>query len=181
MINTILYTLFGAALGILGWAEFVQWEVRRNADLIKANGAADDLKHGFHARRTWIRFWWWLGCTVTGCLPPLLWGGVRGDGLALLFAGLGILLAGYFMRTFNPQLNVAMGLDYKARFYVSPSPTAARWPDQYVWQRLRQSEAEPTQENANFILQHYLNIVLGLSILLFLALAAGAVVVASRG
>jgi len=152
---------------ILLWARFTSWEVGVNADMIKADGSADTLKGGFHARRTWLRFWFWLA--LTGVPAAVAW--VRFDWLAglLSFAALGLLLGCYFARTFNPLLNVAMGLAYKARFYASPSPTAARWPDQYVWRQLRASNAEPTQENANAILQGYLNGLLVFGIVVELA------------
>lgn len=158
-----LWLLVIHAAALLLWSRFVTWEVGVNADMIKADGSADSLKDGFHQRRTWLRFWFWLALAA---LPAAVaW--VRFDLLAGLlgFAAFGFLLGTYFARTFNPLLNVAMGLSYKARFYASPSPTAARWPDQYVWRQLRESKAEPTQENANAILQGYLNLLLGVGIL----------------
>lgn len=159
-----------AALAVFAWFT-IEYEVPKNAHLILANGSANDLKAGFHARRTWVRFWWWLACCALGCLPPLLWGGV-GSGVGFSFAALGILLAGFFLRTFGPLLNVALSLDYKKRFYASPQSDS--FPDAYVWREVRsnfpgQSDAE-LQENANTINQAFLNIVFGGCFLLYVAL-----------
>lgn len=117
------------ALLVAAFLAWVFWllprEVFLNADMIKADGAADSLKEGFHARRTWVRFWQWLGCTAAGSLPPLLWG-APWQVVALNFAGLGLGLAGFFAAAFTPALNVARGLD---KYYVSFASRAASWPD----------------------------------------------------
>lgn len=114
------------------WQRFTRHEVAVNAEMIRANGSADDLRKGFHQRRGWVRFWPWLGLSVGASLPGLYnsyWV------FALSFLSLGILLAGYFARFFTPLLNLAMGLDYKPEFYASPD--SASWPDAAVWKQTR--------------------------------------------
>jgi len=113
------------------WQRFTRHEVAVNAEMITANGSADDLRAGFHQRRTWVRFWPWLGLSVAGALP--LWGHWPAAGLG--FVSLGILLTGFFARYFTPWLNVAMKLDYKPEFYASPD--SASWPDAAIWKELR--------------------------------------------
>jgi hypothetical protein len=157
------------ALAVFAWFT-IEHEVPLNAHLILANGSADDLKAGFHARRTWVRFWWWLACCVGGSLPPLLWGGVVGVGFS--FAALGILLAGFFLRTFGPLLNVTLRLDYKQRFYASPA--SGSFPDAYVWRQVREqfpnrADAE-LQQHANSINHAFLNMVFVGCLVLYVAL-----------
>lgn len=158
-----------AALAVFAWFT-IEHEVPLNAHMILTNGSADDLKAGFHARRTWVRFWWWLACSVGGSLTPLLWGGVAGVGYS--FAALGIVLAGFFLRTFGPLLNVTLSLDYKQRFYASPQ--SASFPDAYVWHHVREnSPGRPDatlQQQANAVNQVFLNIVFVGCLLLYLAL-----------
>jgi len=126
MLLSLIPLLSLLAVAFLAWAFWLlPREVFLNAELIKADGAADSLKEGFHARRTWIRFWQWLGCTAAGSLPALLWG-TPWPVVALTFLGLGILLAGFFAAAFTPALNVARGLD---KWYVSFADRAASWPD----------------------------------------------------
>jgi len=124
-----MFYLLIILLILAAWLAWALWllprEVFLNADLIQADGAADSLKEGFHARRTVIRFWQWLGCTAAGSLPPLLWG-APWPVVALNFAGLGLGLAGFFAAAFTPALNVARGKD---KWYVSFAPRAAAWPD----------------------------------------------------
>lgn len=158
-----------AALAVFAWFT-IEYEVPKNAHLILANGSADDLKAGFHARRTWVRFWWWLACCALGCLPPLLWG--DGHGIGFSFAALGLLLAGFFLRTFGPLLNVALSLDYKKRFYASSQSDS--FPDSYVWRQVREKfPSRPDvelQEHANTVNQAFLNMVFIGCLVLYLAL-----------
>jgi hypothetical protein len=158
-----------AALAVFAWFT-IEHEVPLNAQLILANGSANDLKAGFHARRTWVRFWWWLGCCVGGCLPPLLLG--WGHGVGYSFAALGIVLAGFFLRTFGPLLNVTLSLDYKKRFYASPQSDS--FPDAHVWRHVRDGfpgrPDNELQEQANTINHVFLNMVFGGCLLLYVAL-----------
>jgi hypothetical protein len=146
------------------WAVF--HEVPLNVRLILANGSADNLKAGFHQRRTWVRFWWWLGLTTAGSLAA------GGPDFILAFGGLGALLGAIFLRTFNPLLNVGLGLAYKERFYASP--VSASFPDAYVWRHVRKAfPAEldgALQARANFIHQFFLNMVLVGGVVLWVAL-----------
>ncbi|WP_354583301.1 hypothetical protein [Hymenobacter sp. UYCo722] len=50
-------------------------------------------------------------------------------------AGLLCAGAGLWTYRFNPLLNVARALPYVDRYYVSPDPRAARFPDRWLWQR----------------------------------------------
>jgi len=121
-----------AALALWLWHRFVRHEVAENAAMILANGSADDLRKGFHQRRSWIRFWPWLGLSVCAALPGL-WGNYWCFPFA--FAAVGLLLLGYFARWFTPWLNLAMKLDYKPEYYASPD--SASWPDAAVWVKVR--------------------------------------------
>jgi len=126
MLQSLLPLLALLAAAGLAWALWLlPREVFLNAAMIKADGANDSLKQGFHARRTWIRFWQWLACTALGSLPPLLWG-TPWVVVALDFLGLGLGLAGFFAAAFTPCLNAARGLD---KWYVSFASRAASWPD----------------------------------------------------
>jgi hypothetical protein len=158
-----------AALAVFAWFT-IEHEVPLNAHMILTNGSADDLKAGFHSRRTWVRFWWWLACCLGGSLPPLLGGVVAGVGYS--FAALGILLAGFFLRTFGPLLNVTLSLDYKQRFYASPQSDS--FPDAYVWRQVREGfPGRPDaqlQQHANTINHAFLNMTLGGCILLYIVL-----------
>jgi hypothetical protein len=151
----ILLILAHAAAYFL-WQRFTRHEVAVNVRDIEADGAADTLRKGYHARRTWVRFWPWLGLVAAGSFP-LLWG--PHVGLVLLSSlSLGILLAGFFARYFTPWLNVAMKLDYKPEFYASPD--SASWPDAAVWKQARQAvaglRADDRQDYANHLLKQLL-------------------------
>jgi hypothetical protein len=115
------------ALALVGWAFFVEWEIRANVALIKADGSQDSLHEEFHASRTWLRLRWWLGLSLAGVVLAGSW-----PAAGLSFAGLAQLLGGYFVRTFNPRLNVGRALAYVGRFYVSFAPRAALWPDRFL-------------------------------------------------
>jgi hypothetical protein len=128
------------AFTLLVWALFVRREVRVNAAMIVADGAADTLHQGFHRRRTSIRALAAGALGVVGSLPA--WGAWAIAGLSTL--ALLLLLAGYFIRTFNPALNRARGLDYVARFYVSPSQNAAAFPDRCIWRLAKNSNPGQT-------------------------------------
>lgn len=134
--------LLAHAATFLTWVFFVGREVRVNAAMIVADGAADTLHQGFHRRRTGIRALVAGTLVVVGSLPA--WGVWPAAGLSM--AALLVLLLGYFVRTFNPMLNRARGLDYVARFYVSPSQGAAAFPDQYIWRKV--VAANPGQPQA---------------------------------
>jgi hypothetical protein len=127
----ILLLAAGWLAAYLVFKRFTAREVKVNADAIKANGSADDLRAGFHQRRSWARFWPWLVLVLVGSLPCV------GSWPAYVssFTGLGILLAGYFARWFTPLLNLAMGLDYKPENYASPN--SASWPDALIWKAVR--------------------------------------------
>lgn len=128
------------AFTLLAWVLFVRREVRVNAAVIVANGAADTLHQDFHRHRTSIRVLTAGALVVIGSLPS--WGAWPIAGLSAL--ALLLLLAGYFMRMFNPALNRARGLNYVARFYVSPSQNAAAFPDRYIWRMVKNSNPGQT-------------------------------------
>jgi hypothetical protein len=120
---TILYVLAGHVVGFLLFWWFTLKEVAVNVQMIEKDGSANTLGAAFHMSRTKIRLREWLECTAIGVVPigfSFTW--LR---LALSFAALGLLLAGFFFRTFSPMLNHAMKLAYKSRFYVSFSTTAS--------------------------------------------------------
>ena len=156
-----------AALAVWAWFT-VYYETPLNVRQITGNGSADNLKAGWHQRRTWVRFWWWLACTVLGSV-------VAGwPGFVLSFGALGALLAGFFLRTFGPLLNHGLKLDYKSRFYASP--VSASFPDAYIWRETRQhwpgqSDAG-LQGRANLLNQWFLNLALLGCVLLYVALLA---------
>lgn len=129
------------------WGMFTRYEVAENAAAITANGSADDLRKGFHQRRTWLRFWPWLALSVAAALP--LWG--HWLALALAFLSLGILLAGFFARYFTPWLNVARGLpEFQA------SSDSASWPDAAVWKRFRAAPRSPWAATTPQVVVNYL-------------------------
>jgi hypothetical protein len=127
--------LLAHAFTLPAWALFVRREVRTNAAMVAADGAADTLPQGFYRRRTSIRALAAGALVVLGPLPARgAWPRASRSALALL-----LLLAGYCMRTLNPALNRARGFDYVARFYVSPSQNAAAFPDRYGWRTVKSS------------------------------------------
>jgi hypothetical protein len=129
LLALILLACHGGAFW--AWCYFTQREASLNAKDILANGSADDLRKGYHARRTWARFWPWLGLTVCGCIPVLIGGSM--SAFVVSYPSLGILLGAYFARFFTPALNLARG---KAEFYASPD--SASWPDAAAWKVIRQ-------------------------------------------
>lgn len=135
MIYLLIILLISAhAAAYFLWQRFTRYEVAVNVRDIEADGSADTLGKGYHARRTWVRFWAWLGLVAAGSFP-LLWG--PHFGLVLLsFLWLGILLAGFFARFFTPWLNVARGLP---EFHASGD--SASWPDAAAWKHARAAAA----------------------------------------
>lgn len=135
------------------WLWFiVRYEVPLNVRMINEDGSADTLWAGFHERRGWVRFWWWLALCTAGAAcawPHVGWA----------FAALGVLLAGVFFRTFGPLLSAGMKLAYKARFYASPRSKS--FPDALVWwwvRRRSQGVADALlQQKANEVNQALLN------------------------
>jgi len=168
--NNLPILLLSHAIALLVFAWFtIRYEAPLNVRMITDNGSADDLKRGFHQRRTWVRFWWWLACVALGS-TPLLWGG--GKGWVLPVGALGTLLAVFFLRTFGPLLNHGLKLDYKSRFYASPK--SASFPDAYVWRHVRQGfpneSDEALQGRANLVNQYWLNTCLVGGLVLYVAL-----------
>ncbi|GAC1372645.1 MAG: hypothetical protein NVS3B25_07330 [Hymenobacter sp.] len=106
------------------WALFVRYEIRRNAELIAANGAADTLHEAFHRARTTLRV------SVASLLAVAASAPLLGHWTAdLSYFGLLALFAGSFVRCFNPALSLARG---KAADYVSEDPHAAFF-DRFIW------------------------------------------------
>jgi hypothetical protein len=155
---------------LLAWVLFVRHEVRVNAAIILGDGAADTLHRGFHLRRTNIRALTAGVLVIVGSLPA--WGAWLLTGLTAV--ALLILLAGYFVRTFNPALNKVRGLDYVARFYVSPSQNAATFPDRYMWNKVKANNPDRTtpvlQYEANELNHRLLNPIFFTCLMLYTSL-----------
>lgn len=138
MFDWIIYSLLFLILAALSYWLYthkaVPAEVKLNADMITQNGAADDLRGGFHQRRSWARVWPALACclvpSLSFCLSNL-------PSLLLSFLAMAALLGGFFARYFTPWLNLAMKLDYKPEWYCSPD--SASWPDAAIWEKLRRA------------------------------------------
>ena len=127
----MLALLLAHAAALAAWHLFTRYEIRENHRLIEANGAKDDLKDAFHARRTRLRM-----AAASGLLlavaGALHWCGLPGRAVAASTAGLLGLLAGWFFYTFNPALSLLRG---KPAYYVSFAPDAAWLPDRLLARR----------------------------------------------
>lgn len=138
MFDWIIFSLLFMILASLScWLyarKIVPAEVKLNADMITANGAADDLRKGFHSRRSWARVWPALACCL---VPSLAFSLSNLPSLLLSFLAMAALLGGYFARYFTPWLNLALKLDYKPENYCSPD--SASWPDAAIWKKLRRA------------------------------------------
>ena len=159
------------AAAMVAWFFFVRWEVKRNAELIQANGAKDSLKEGFHALRLFYRIMAGLAIVFVASLP--LWH--HDKAMAASWAGLLLLFAGYFTRVFNPALNIARG---KAEFYASIEPRAALFPDRlavYVAKRCELEHGTPWAEYLPLAYEAILNIAAGLCAISYLGALAGAI------
>lgn len=160
--------------GLLLWRSFTIDEVEVNRVMIEADKSANTLANGFHERRTWIRFWHGLGCLVVGGVPAAAFAGWAAIGWSC--AALGVLLGGYFLRTFSPMLNAALKLAYKPRFYVSFSATAslldrvARWLASTKL-ALKLVKADTQERRASVVFQGLLNVSIVLTLVVYAGLA----------
>ncbi|MDJ0367370.1 hypothetical protein QMK33_19655 [Hymenobacter sp. H14-R3] len=132
------------------WRRFTASEVKLNDRDITANGAADDLRKGYHQRRGNVRALVAGGLVLVAGLPLA----PRGR-LPYLLASVGLLalLAGYFARYFTPLLNlarIAAGRTDLSEFYASPD--SASWPDAAAWK-----EARHGNNLAKYVQQSYAN------------------------
>jgi hypothetical protein len=134
MIYSILFVILASISYWLYTRKIVPAEVKLNADAIAANGAADDLRKGFHQRRSWARMWPALACCL---VPSLSFSLSNWISFLTSFLAMAALLGGFFARYFTPWLNVAMELDYKPEWYCSPD--SASWPDAAIWKKLRRA------------------------------------------
>jgi hypothetical protein len=159
-----------AALCIFGWF-IVYYEVPLNARMIIEDGSQDSLKAGFHARRTWVRLWWWLAVCAGGSVAAAF---ISWPVAFMSFGMLGVLLDAVFLRTFNPLLNAALKLDYKRRFYASP--VSVSFPDKQVWAYVRKQHPDvpdsELQATANSINQLFLNAALTAGLLFYVGVWA---------
>lgn len=113
------------AAALVAWLFATKWEVKRNAALIAADGAANSLHEGFHRVRSLYRLTVVLLIATTASLP--LW--PRALPMAASAAGLLLLFGGYFLRVFNPALSIARGLPAD---YVSAAHGSAYF-DRFIW------------------------------------------------
>jgi hypothetical protein len=131
MIYSILFVILAIISYRLYTRKIVPAEVKLNADAIAANGSADDLRRGFHQRRSWARVWPALACCL---VPSLSFSLSNWISLLLSFLAMAALLGGYFARYFTPLLNEARGLPY---WYASSD--SASWPDAAIYKKLRRA------------------------------------------
>jgi len=118
------------------------WAERDAADF--SRNPADDTFHGkFHRQRMVWRAITMVAVSLLASLPIL-----EDSAVSYLFGAAGLLVMGgaYFFYCFNPTLNEARNLPYVAKYYVSPDPAAAFFPDRYLWQKAR--AAYPAASNA---------------------------------
>lgn len=105
---------------------------KTDAAAIKANGSQDTLLSTFHRQRATLRLLTAIGVALFATLPAL-W--LKYPGLAYwLASGQIVFNLCYFFAEFNPQLNEAMQLPYKSRWYVSWNPKGSRL-DATLWAR----------------------------------------------
>jgi hypothetical protein len=169
------------------WIFLVNWEVNENVLRIDKDGARNSLHQLFHRQRKTIRG---IAMVVLSCIPALaFWG----HPLSMLLDGLStfVYLLAYFVRTFNPRLNVKRELPYIDRFYVSFDPDAAGWPDKWIATRAKKAaavtiasakllgwdnlnEEDLARQYASSNLQSQLNIILFSGIAVSIALSTAA-------
>ena len=124
----LLLTLPAAELllrkSVVFWAQL-------DAAAIAADGATDSLGRRWHRGRWLVRagLYAWLSVETAS---PLLLGGPWWWSFTLVAAAVLVRCGSYFAYQFNPDLSEARGLP---KWYVSSSPTAARWPDRRLWQQ----------------------------------------------
>ena len=115
------------------WAEY-------DAKAIRANGSQDTLLSTFHRQRATWRL------AVAGVLAvastlPAFWLNRPALGAWLLAGQLTFNLL-YFFAEFNPRLNLATGVDYKSKYYVSWNPKGS-WMDAQLWARAWRRQGHP--------------------------------------
>lgn len=112
-------------LAIILWVGFVDWNARRDAAAIAADGAANSLHNKFHRQRLLMRIGTAVGLALVANISarPYVW--------PLL--GLLAFFTGFFAWRFNTMVSLLRGLD---PFYVSKDPDAALFPDRLMsrWQ-----------------------------------------------
>lgn len=119
---TWLLLTHAVALGLL-WRH-PYWWIQVDLKAIKADGAKDSLKQGFHGRRLLSRLGIVLALAAVASTP--LWSTPRFWWSA---AGLVAIGAAWFFYKFNPGLSIARGLD---PYYLSKAPGAAYFPDRLL-------------------------------------------------
>ena len=117
------------ALALLWYAP--RFWVAKDVKAFSAFPAADVFHGTFHRQRlTWrVAFLVLVAALASLPLLPHRAAAVC-HCLALVAIG-----SAYFFYDFNPRLNRARKLPYVGPYYVSPSPTAARFPDRWLWAR----------------------------------------------
>jgi hypothetical protein len=153
------------------WVSAVRWEIKRNADLIAANGSLDTLHEGFHRLRSFYRIMAALLIAAVASLPA--WRCDPAMGVSMV--ALQVLFAGWFTWKFNPALNLARG---KHEYYASLDPHAALFPDRLAVAVARRASAEHGEPLGNYLAPAYeaiLRITYGASIAAYVLLMAWAV------
>ena len=120
-----------AALALL-WAAPRFW-VALDVKAFSADPASDTFHATFHSQRLTWRLAFLVAVAALASLPLLLAG--HRPAAACHFLALVALGTAYFFYDFNPRLNRARNLPYVGPYYVSSSPTAARFPDRWLWAR----------------------------------------------
>ena len=168
MIIALLATHVAA---MVTWVFAVSWEIKRNEQLIAADGAMDSLHEGFHRLRTFYRIMAAQLIAIVASLP--LWH--YDKAMTASMVGLLALFAGYFTRVFNTSLNIARG---KAKFYASVDPHAALFPDRlavYVAKECEREHGTPWAEYLPLAYEAILNVAAGLCAILYVAALATAI------
>jgi hypothetical protein len=152
----------------------VPFWIRRDVADITKNGSIDTLHGKFHRQRLTWRVAQALAFALLGTSPLLL---AHATGVAycvpVLASLFGLLALGgaYTFYAFTPGLNQARQLAYVPRYYVSPDPEAAYFPDRIIWARAVKAfprfsmvDADQLQrlrqEHAGWLLKELLQVVL---------------------
>ena len=125
---SLLLTHFAALL--LFWYAPRFWAAR-DAHAFSVNPHDDTFHDTFHRQRLTWRVAFLVLVAALASLPLL----PHADAAACHCLALVALGSAYFFYDFNPRLNRARNLPYVGPYYVSPSPTAARFPDRWLWAR----------------------------------------------
>ena len=156
---------------LVAWVFATKWEVKRNADLIAADGAKDSLHEGFHWLRSFYRITAALSIAGAASLP--LWH--HDKAMAASMVGLMAAFSGWFTWKFNPALNLARG---KAEYYASVEPRAALFPDRLAVALARKTAEKNGGEMVTYLAAAYqaiLVLTLGMGIFAYVGCMAAAV------